>query len=409
MTLPQRKEKREDGGFHRSHGTPVFFEPRMTLTGLDVLAHEGFSRLRGGRIGLVTHSAAVDRRFRQATELLAATEDVDLVAVFGPEHGLHGQAQDLESVTHAETAAPARRTYSLYGDTAASLRPTATQLAGIDTLVWALDQHWRVRTSAQHAFRRPTLNELYRPFRQGANVTEANPALRTERVTSAETGVEWTSGIPRTRPAPLPPTARDQPKPVAALSLAATVFWNELSDAVGNVTIARGPGTFPVVGPIASGGLGRQRLNLDRTRVCGVELSAKWSPLATLTITGDALINDAAVRKAELAPGLVGNRVAQVTRGSASLGAVWRAPGKFTLTPRVRATGRQFEDDENRLTLGSVLVADLGVSRPLTKHLEAFVTAENLGNARIETGRSVDGVVNLGTPRFVVGGLRGSW
>lgn len=135
MTLPQRKEKREDGGFHRSHGTPVFFEPRMTLTGLDVLAHEGFSRLRGGRIGLVTHSAAVDRRFRQATELLAATEDVDLVAVFGPEHGLHGQAQDLESVTHAETAAPARRTYSLYGDTAASLRPTATQLAGIDTLV----------------------------------------------------------------------------------------------------------------------------------------------------------------------------------------------------------------------------------------------------------------------------------
>jgi uncharacterized protein YbbC (DUF1343 family) len=107
----------------------------MTLTGLDVLAHEGFSRLRGGRIGLVTHSAAVDRRFRQATELLAAAENVDLVAVFGPEHGLHGQAQDLESVTHAETAAPARRTYSLYGDTAASLRPTAAQLAGINTLV----------------------------------------------------------------------------------------------------------------------------------------------------------------------------------------------------------------------------------------------------------------------------------
>jgi uncharacterized protein YbbC (DUF1343 family) len=135
MPLPKRKEKRQDSDFHRSHDTPVFFEPRMTLTGLDVLAHEGFSRLRGGRIGLVTHSAAVDRRFRQATELLAAAENVDLVAVFGPEHGLHGQAQDLESVTHAETAAPARRTCSLYGDTAASLRPTAAQLAGINTLV----------------------------------------------------------------------------------------------------------------------------------------------------------------------------------------------------------------------------------------------------------------------------------
>ena len=135
MPLPQRKEKREDGDFHRPHGTLAFFGPPMTLTGLDVLAHEGFSRLRGGRIGLVTHSAAVDRRFQKATELLAAVENVDLVAVFGPEHGLHGQAQDLESVTHAETAAPAQRTYSLYGDTAASLRPTAAQLAGINTLV----------------------------------------------------------------------------------------------------------------------------------------------------------------------------------------------------------------------------------------------------------------------------------
>ena len=107
----------------------------MVLTGLDVLAQEGFARLRGRPVGLVTHAAAVDRRLRQATDVLAAAEGVELVAVFGPEHGLQGQAQDLEAVTDAETAAPARRTYSLYGETAASLRPTAAQLAGIGTLV----------------------------------------------------------------------------------------------------------------------------------------------------------------------------------------------------------------------------------------------------------------------------------
>jgi uncharacterized protein YbbC (DUF1343 family) len=135
MPLPQRKENRQDGDFYESRGILIFFGPRMTLTGLDVLAREGFSRLRGGPVGLVTHSAAVDHRFRQATELLATAKNVDLVAVFGPEHGLHGQAQDLESVTHAETATPVRRTYSLYGDTTASLRPTAAQLAGINTLV----------------------------------------------------------------------------------------------------------------------------------------------------------------------------------------------------------------------------------------------------------------------------------
>jgi len=107
----------------------------MVPTGLDGLVREAFARLRGMPVGLVTHAAAVDRRFCSATDLLASAPGVDLVAVFGPEHGLSGQAQDLEAVTHAATAAPARRAYSLYGDTAASLRPTAAQLAGIEALV----------------------------------------------------------------------------------------------------------------------------------------------------------------------------------------------------------------------------------------------------------------------------------
>ncbi|MEO6246930.1 MAG: TonB-dependent receptor [Opitutaceae bacterium] len=155
--------------------------------------------------------------------------------------------------------------------------------------------------------------------------------------------------------------------------------------------------------------LGRQRLNLDRTRTQGLEFSAAWHVAYRFSLTGDILFNDATVRRASVAPALVGKRVAQVPRRSAALGASWRAPGKLTFTPRVRWIGRQFEDDENQLTLGEVVVADLGVSRPLTKHLELFLTAENLGNARIETGRSADGIVNTGTPRLILGGLRGKW
>lgn len=292
-----------------------------------------------------------------------------------------------------------------------------TELSPNAGLVWAPGPAWRVRANAQHAFRRPTLNELYRPFRQGANVTEANAALRTERVTSGEVGAEWTLWRQTTRPAELAPKARFVPKPYAALVLGAVAFGNDLRDAVGNVTIARGPGMFPIVGSVAAGGVGRQRLNLDRIRVRGLEFSAKWSPLPALALTGDVLFNDAEVRggvaAGGLAPGaggaLVGNRVAQVPRRSASLGAIWRAPGQITLAPRMRFVGRQFEDDENQLTLGAVVIADLGVSRPVSRHLEIFLTAENLGNARIETGRSLDGVVNVGTPRLIVGGLRGSW
>ena len=85
MPLPQRKEKREDGGFHRPRGILIFFGLGMTLTGLDVLAHEGFSRLRGGRIGLVTHSAAVDRAVQPALPCGAGRQGHALVgAVIDP-------------------------------------------------------------------------------------------------------------------------------------------------------------------------------------------------------------------------------------------------------------------------------------------------------------------------------------
>jgi outer membrane receptor protein involved in Fe transport len=277
-------------------------------------------------------------------------------------------------------------------------------------LLWTPARSWRARANAQQAIRRPTLKELYRPFRVGPNITEANASLDTEKVTSAEVGGEWTLfGAPTSSAANA--TARTVPpsRSLALLTLGVTAFHNDLRDAVGNVTLARGPGTFPLFGVIAAGGVGRQRLNLDRTRVRGLELSARWSPNDALSFTADYLYNDATVRRASVAPALVGNRIAQVPRHSAAIGAIWHAPAQLRIAPRLRWMGRQFEDDENQLTLGEVVIADLSVARPLTKQVELFLTAENLGNARIETGRTSDGLVNIGTPRLVIGGLRGSW
>ncbi|MBI5691363.1 MAG: TonB-dependent receptor [Verrucomicrobia bacterium] len=277
-------------------------------------------------------------------------------------------------------------------------------------LIWWPVKEWRWRANVQQAFRRPTLNELYRPFRQAANVTEANAALRTERVTSGETGLEWTRWVTRQVEVPSM-TAKPQFKSqsVAGLTLAATAFWNDLRDAVGNVTIARGPGTFPIVGALPAGGLGRQRLNLDRTRVRGVELSGTWSPVTALRLTGEVLFNDAHVRRSGVAPALAGRQVAQVPRRSAAAGLTWTAPGNWVVSARMRALGRQFEDDENQLRLGAAIVADLGIDRPLTKRVSLFVSGENLADARVETGRSADGVVNLGSPRLILAGVRGQW
>lgn len=100
-------------------------------TGLDALRKADFAPLRGKRVGLVTHPAALDTHFRSAAELFA--ERVNLVALFGPEHGISGEAQDLIPV--AGGGEGAIRVHSLYGDTFDSLKPTPAMLDGLDVLV----------------------------------------------------------------------------------------------------------------------------------------------------------------------------------------------------------------------------------------------------------------------------------
>ncbi|HVU33392.1 MAG TPA: TonB-dependent receptor [Opitutaceae bacterium] len=285
---------------------------------------------------------------------------------------------------------------------------TGTELSPSVGMGWTPAPGWRVHANAQQAFREPTLNELYRPFRQGANVTEANADLKTEHVTSGEVGADWTlmrAASPTTDNRGRPVTQSKRPW----LTLGATLFADDLRNEVANVTVARGPGTFPLFGTLPAGGIGRQRLNLDRTRVQGAELSATWAPTTTLSLTANFLYDDATVRAARVAPALVGKQLAEVPRHSATVTATWQAPGSVTFTPRLRWLGRQWDDDENTLRLGEAVVVDLGISRPVGKRFEVFVNLENIGNARVETARSADGLFNLGTPRFIFGGLRASW
>lgn len=102
-------------------------------TGLDVLRDAAFAPLRGRRVGLVCHPASVDAHLAHAADLFASAPGVELVALFGPEHGFRGTAQDLVGVGH--THAGARRVHSLYGSDFDSLKPTSEQLRGLDALV----------------------------------------------------------------------------------------------------------------------------------------------------------------------------------------------------------------------------------------------------------------------------------
>ncbi len=84
------------------------------LNGIDVLVREDFARLRGLRVGLITNQSGRDREGRATIDLLFAAKDVKLVALFSPEHGIRGVADDHVGDTIDEkTKLPV---YSLYGD-----------------------------------------------------------------------------------------------------------------------------------------------------------------------------------------------------------------------------------------------------------------------------------------------------
>ncbi len=102
------------------------------LAGLDVVVHDRRALLRGRRVGLLAHQASVDRRYEHAALLLGDIRGARLVALFAPEHGLWGSAQDHASVGASRDPATGLRVVSLYG---ARRAPTPAMLRGLDDLV----------------------------------------------------------------------------------------------------------------------------------------------------------------------------------------------------------------------------------------------------------------------------------
>lgn len=109
----------------------------MTIqTGLARVVSDGSSLLEGKRLGLLVNATAVDAELHHAIDLLRARSDLKLTALFGPEHGVRGDAQDMISVDTARDAHSDLPVHSLYGTTAASLTPTPEMLDGIDVMVY---------------------------------------------------------------------------------------------------------------------------------------------------------------------------------------------------------------------------------------------------------------------------------
>ena len=89
----------------------------QVLTGIEVLEQGGFEELKGKRVGLVTNPSGVDRNLRSTIDILFEAPEVDLVALFGPEHGVRGDAYAGDHVEGGKDAKTGLPVYSLYGST----------------------------------------------------------------------------------------------------------------------------------------------------------------------------------------------------------------------------------------------------------------------------------------------------
>lgn len=102
------------------------------LTGLDVLAAEGFARLKGKRVGLITNHTGLSREGRRGVDLMVAA-GVNVVALLGPEHGIAG-TEDRENIADSKDAATGVPVMSLYNGP--NRRPAPELLAKVDVLVF---------------------------------------------------------------------------------------------------------------------------------------------------------------------------------------------------------------------------------------------------------------------------------
>jgi outer membrane receptor protein involved in Fe transport len=241
-----------------------------------------------------------------------------------------------------------------------------------------------LRVAGYTGFRPASLNELYRPFRVGNDVTEANAGLKPERLQGLEAGV-----------------TRKNAKGL----IEATAFWNRIEDPIVNVTLGAGPGTFPIGGFIPAGGVLRQRQNAGTIDAVGLEGRAERK-VGVVTLSSALSVTDARVDGGGVAPQLTGKRPAQAPIWSATAGLSADLREGLTLATDLTWEGKRFEDDLNSRVLDPAYRLDARLDWRVKPLVTVYLAGDNLLDANIQTSRTADGVAGYAAPRIVRVGLR---
>jgi outer membrane cobalamin receptor len=221
---------------------------------------------------------------------------------------------------------------------------------------------WRGRGAVYRSFRAPTLNELYRNFRQGNALTEANAGLRPETLFGTEVGLDIINESSRIR---------------------VTAYRNSIADLIANVTLNASPTLIL-----------RQRQNAGSALNRGAEIEGEqrwrnWRCRAGYLFVDSRLIT--------------GLRVPQIPKHQGSAQLVYQRGGT-TASAGIRSFSSQFDDDRNQFLLPGFATVQLYVQRRLAKNLAALLEFENLLDRQYLTAFSPTPAI--GTPRLWRAGLR---
>src|SRR5688572_10244 len=249
-----------------------------------------------------------------------------------------------------------------------------------------------LRAAVFQSFRSPSPNELFKSTLSSRSFLAANPELEPERVRlGLEAGSDWFG----------------RRSSVVRL----TGFWNEVEDAITEVTVGTAgsrPEVIEPCGRLRAGGVCVQRRNLELVRNHGAELGVEIHPRTDWRLWGAYTYTQATVVDTRTQPALEGNWLRRVPEHQATLQASYSSPRFLSATLQGRYQGERFEEDLNQLVIADAFLLDLRLSRQLAPGLDLFATVENLLDTEVEVAKNGD-FAELGQPRSLYAGVRWQW
>ncbi len=243
---------------------------------------------------------------------------------------------------------------------------------------WQVDPQFELRAGASHAYRLPTINELYRPYRVGADVFDTNPELEPEQFTTVELALST--------------------RPDDAVHFETGVFATRIDDVVANVYIEDGPFQSPA-GFVPAAGSYNRRENVDRSQVWGWQNQLQWTASEQVSFRLRHRWLQSEFRKSPVQPALEGRLFPQVPRHAGTLEWTYQPHRKWTFFGALHASSAQFDDPLNQRQIDGYSQADLGFEWDFGRRWTLVGRVDNISDEIILTGVASDGERSIAAGR----------